>query len=174
MLYICVCIYILFSLDPYYCSWVSLLWLHIFKCTFKSTVIMSYLSQMCRVATFSQSWSNGIVLAKWHTQYQEAGKIQQILQVKGQLVPFGKQVQEGWPSLEALKRVQEGTSRPQGLDRLRLGGVSWLIDKMRKNPTGTCSFQARTQRSLVWGLCMGGQGLRHEGTQLWMKGSWLR
>lgn len=51
---------------------------------------------MYRVVTFSQSWSDGRVLAK-RCQYQEAGEIQHILQVQGQLVPFGEQARYTGP-----------------------------------------------------------------------------
>ena len=51
---------------------------------------MSSPSQMCRVVTFSQSWSDGKVLPK-RRLYREPGGIQHVRQVQDQLVPLGEQ-----------------------------------------------------------------------------------
>lgn len=57
---------------------------------------MSSPSQMCRVVTFSQSWSDGKVLAK-RRLYWEPGGIQHIRQVQDHLVPLGEQARSTVP-----------------------------------------------------------------------------
>lgn len=75
-------------------------------------------------------------------QCQESGEIQQILQVPGQLVPFGKQArskkgdQVEMPSEES----QEGRSGHQASGSAQVGRTSWSADGMLRYLTVMCNL----------------------------------
>ena len=97
-----------------------------FTHTFKWVIIMSSASQMCRVVTFSQAWSDGKVLAKRHL-YREPWGVQHRRQAQDQLVPSGEQTRSTVPRrVTKFRREGAGTKH---LGQRRLGIAGWLADR---------------------------------------------